>query len=298
LDRREAPAHKEKATVSTNRKGYRRRSKPVHERYSDALAQVSWQDFERLMVAYYAGQGYRVEHAGTAGSGTKFDGGIDLKLYRDDQYIVVQCKHWNAWQVTHNPVHELLGVMLTQRATGAIVVTSGEFTRAAHEAASKESRIQLIDGPVLRQMLGPLVDTFAPRPNDDADFSNFGDPIAVDSPASYRPRRTRRTRVRNPLPGMVFAIIAGLIALYAIHNVLDGLAVKTHPQPTALRPAIQQPIAPIRHLRASPPVSKPMQQRPNYIQGVPQTEAEMREWKRRNAESMKIIEKSTPQLMR
>ena len=85
--------HREKDLFS-DRKGYRGRSKPVHERYSDALAQVSWQDFERLMVAYYAGQGYRVEHAGTAGSGAKFDGGIDLRLYRDDQYIVVQCKHY------------------------------------------------------------------------------------------------------------------------------------------------------------------------------------------------------------
>jgi hypothetical protein len=270
----------------------------VHERYSDALAQVSWQDFERLMVAYYAGQGYRVEHAGTAGSGAKFDGGIDLRLYRDDQYIVVQCKHWNAWQVTHNPVHELLGVMLTQRATGAIFVTSGEYTRAAHQAAAKEPRIQLIDGPALRQMLGPLVDTFAPGPKPDADFNHFANPTTFDSPSSYRPRHKRRTRARNPLPGMAFAIIAGLIALYAIHNVLDGLAVKTHPQATALQPAMPQSIAPIRHSRASSPVSKPIPQRANYMQGVPQTEAEMRQWKRRNAESMKIIEKNTPELMR
>lgn len=283
----------------TDQRKYRRRSKPVHERYSDALAQVSWQDFERLMVAYYVGQGYRVEHAGTAGSGTRFDGGIDLKLYRDDQYIVVQCKHWNTWQVTHNPVHELLGVMLTQRATGAIVVTSGEFTRAAHEAAAKESRIQLIDGPMLRQMLGPLVDTFAPKLKGDADFSPFANAASFVSPSSYRPRRARHARGRNPLPGMVFAIIAGLIALYAIRNVLDGLALKTHPQPTALQPALPQPISPLRNPLASPRVSKkPMPQRQNYMRGVPQTEAEMREWKRRNAESMKIIEKSTPQLMR
>lgn len=284
--------------MSTDRKRYRRGAKPVHERYSDALAQVSWQDFERLMVAYYAGQGYRVEHAGTAGSGTQFDGGIDLKLYRDDQYIVVQCKHWNAWQVTHNPVHELLGVMLTQHATGAIVVTSGEFSRAAHEAAAKESRIQLIDGPVLRQMLGPLVDTFAPRLKGDADFSHLASLTIFGSPSGYRPSRKRGASARNPLPGMVFAIIAGLIALYAIRNALGGLAVKTHPQPTALQSALPQPIAPIRHPRASAPVSNLMQQRPNYMQDVPQTEAEMREWKRRNAESMKIIEKSTPELMR
>jgi len=57
--------------------------------------------------------------------GSRYDGGIDLKLRRGDEYVVVQCKHWNAKQVPHNDVHQLLGVMLSESATGAIFVTSG-----------------------------------------------------------------------------------------------------------------------------------------------------------------------------
>jgi len=40
----------------------------------------------------------------------------------------------------------------------AIVVTSGEFTRAALEAAARSGKVQLIDGDELRAMLGPLPD--------------------------------------------------------------------------------------------------------------------------------------------
>lgn len=278
----------------TDRKGDRRGSRPVYERYSDALAQVSWQDFEKLMVAYYAGQGYRVEHVGTAGSGTRFDGGIDLKLYLDGQYLVVQCKHWNAQQVTHNPVHELLGVMLTEHATGAIVVTSGEFTRAAHAAATREPRIQLIDGAALRQMVGPLVAAFVPNQADDASFSDASVYERVPtSPASYRPRRGRRAPARNPLPGIAFAIIASLIAFFVVRNALTEFARKPFLPTTTL----VTPHPPVRNSR--PPALVPRQTpQPMYGQDVPTTDAEMREWKRKNAESMRIIEKSTPELLR
>src|SRR3546814_5441013 len=99
---------------------------------------------------------YDVEHTGTGASGTKFDGGIDLKLRRGAEYVLVEAKHWNAFQVPHNVVHQLLGVMVNQGATGAIVVTSGEFTKAAIEAATRHGHVQLIDGAELRQMLGPI----------------------------------------------------------------------------------------------------------------------------------------------
>src|SRR3546814_11101965 len=60
---------------------------------------------------------YDVEHTGTGASGTKFDGGIDLKLRRGAEYVLVEAKHWNAFQVPHNVVHQLLGVMVNQGAT-------------------------------------------------------------------------------------------------------------------------------------------------------------------------------------
>lgn len=136
--------------------------KNVRNRRTDALTHVTWDQLEAMLATYYREQGYRVDHVGTGGTGAAFDGGIDLKLYKDDAYIVVQCKHWNTKQVTHNSVHELLGVMVTQGATGAILVTSGEFSRFAIESATKQGHVQLVDGDDLREMLGPLPDVASP----------------------------------------------------------------------------------------------------------------------------------------
>ena len=132
--------------------------KNVRHRRTDALTQVRWDQLESLLAVYYRGQGYTVDHCGTGASGTQFDGGIDLKLRKDDAYILVQCKHWNAKQVPHNDVHQLIGLMVNEGATGAILVTSGEFTRAAIEAATKQGHVQLVDGDDLRAMLGQLPD--------------------------------------------------------------------------------------------------------------------------------------------
>jgi hypothetical protein len=137
--------------------------KNVRRRHTDALTQVRWDRLETMLADYYRAQGYAVDHCGTGNTRNRFDGGIDLKLRRDDAYILVQCKHWNAKQVPHNDVHQLIGLMVNEGATGAILVTSGEFTRAAVEAAAKHGHVQLVDGDDLRGMLGPLPDADADR---------------------------------------------------------------------------------------------------------------------------------------
>lgn len=128
--------------------------KRVRERRNDALAGEDWARVEHLLADYYRREGYAVEHCGTGGRAARFDGGVDLRLRRDGETILVQCKHWNAYQVPHNAVHQLLGIMVNEQATGAIVVTSGEFTRAAIEAATRHGHVQLVDGDDLRRMLG------------------------------------------------------------------------------------------------------------------------------------------------
>ena len=130
--------------------------KNVRNRRTDPLSRVGWDQLESLLAIYYRGKGYRVDHVGTGATSGRFDGGIDLKLHRDDEYIVVQCKHWNAKQVPHNDVHQLLGIMVNEGATGAILVSSGEFTAYARESAAKLAKVQLIDGDALREMIGPL----------------------------------------------------------------------------------------------------------------------------------------------
>lgn len=129
--------------------GYRKNRK----RFDDWLSRLEPTKFETMLAEFFRDQGYRVEHVGAAVQGRRFDGGVDLKLFKDDDYSIVQCKNWNARQVTHNAVHELLGVMLTQRATAAVVVSSGEFTAHAITSAAEDRRIRLIDGVELRRLL-------------------------------------------------------------------------------------------------------------------------------------------------
>ena len=136
--------------------------KNVRNRRADALTKVGWDQLEVLLADYYRAQGYRVDHCGTGGTHARFDGGIDLKLRKDDAYVLVQCKHWNAKQVPHNDVHQLIGLMVNESATGAILVTSGEFTRAAIEAATRQGHVQLVDGDDLRGMLGALPEPARP----------------------------------------------------------------------------------------------------------------------------------------
>lgn len=273
--------------------------KKVSQRYSDSLAQISWQEFEQLLATYYAAQGYRVEHVGTGGSSTKFDGGIDLKLYRDDQYLIVQCKHWNVFQVTHNPVHELLGVMLTQHATGAIVITSGEFSRAARVAAAEEPRVTLIDGTKLREMLGPIAGLFVPRESGHAHTSPGGKFASVEANfADYRSSRSRRSRARNPLPGLAFAIAIGLVAYAAIMHTIKGLAPKTVSlqAPGGASPLFAPPVAGAPIMAVATAAASAMPAPKDRVTHM--TAAQQREWQRKNDEAMRILEKTTPTLAR
>lgn len=265
--------------------------KNVRQRYADALTQVPWQDFERLVASHYARHGYAVDHVGTAGAGGKFDGGIDLKLRRDGQYLVVQCKHWVAKQVPHNEVHQLLGIMQTQNATGGILVTSGEFTRAAYDAAAREPRIQLIDGTALRRMLGPSATAPTSTPNN----PHVVKPIRYTSnhQTSRPSRHSPRSRAHDSGQLIALSIIAALVVMFVISRALTNMARSfSLPSPALVAPSpTNQPPA----VRGTPAADRATLIL-GYEQGVPKTDEAMQDWTRRNAESMKILEKTTPEM--
>ncbi|MCC7249236.1 MAG: restriction endonuclease, partial [Lysobacter sp.] len=56
-----------------------------------------------------------------------------------------------------NVVNALLDVAAEQRAEGAILATSGEFTPSAARAAAQAKTLRLVDGAELRKMLVPLL---------------------------------------------------------------------------------------------------------------------------------------------
>lgn len=109
---------------------------------------LSWQDFEFLLSELFKKEGYSTELTGGGGA----DGGVDIKLHKNGELYLVQCKHYKAWKVSVNVVRELFGVMSATNAAGGFVVTSGHFTKDAH-AFARDKNIELIDGKKLETVL-------------------------------------------------------------------------------------------------------------------------------------------------
>jgi restriction system protein len=147
-----APARKKKGRVppSINR----RLPTPVgtFENVESALAlkleDLSWQGFELMIGELYRRQDYTVELCSGDGS----DGGVDLRLRKGEQTVLVQCKHWKVYRVGVSPVRELFGILTAEKAHQAIFVTTGRFTRDARAFAAGKA-IELIDGENLAAIL-------------------------------------------------------------------------------------------------------------------------------------------------
>jgi restriction system protein len=114
----------------------------------EVVSKLSWQDFEFLMSEYFKKQGYATEITGGGGA----DGGIDIKLYKDGQTYLVQCKHYKSWKVSVQIVREFFGIVTAENATGGYIVTSGRFTKDAYSFAEGKN-IHLINGYDLVEML-------------------------------------------------------------------------------------------------------------------------------------------------
>ncbi|MFO8083343.1 MAG: restriction endonuclease [Desulfobacterales bacterium] len=113
-----------------------------------SLQAVSWKDFEDLVGEAYRRKGYSVTESGGGGP----DGGVDLVLKKNDEKILVQCKHWEAVKIGVKIIRELYGVVAAEGATGGIVITSGQFTWEAREFA-RGKPIELIDGNQLQRLI-------------------------------------------------------------------------------------------------------------------------------------------------
>lgn len=298
----------------------RRGLKPVKHRRDDALTRVAWDRMEHLLAEHYRARGYDVDHVGTGASRGRYDGGIDLKLRKGSEYILVQCKHWNAYQVTHNAVHELLGIMVNQGATGAILVTSGEFTRAAIEAATRQGHVQLVDGDDLREMIGPLPEPDA-KPASQAYSgaaraaggfaANAAERLVMAAEERIRHGAGRGGRSAAATSGLLLILLkfafAGALLLFfgsVLQNAIKGIGKTTRAQASTPRPPriqpLPQPMQPaVGDVGAGiRPVPVPQRPTPTATIGSDMSDADLREWRRRNAESMKILEATTPELKR
>jgi len=114
----------------------------------DSLRALPWKRFEDVLAEAYRRRGYQVVE--TLGGGA--DGGVDLRLRKDGQVIVVQCKRWKGKPVAVQVVRELYGVMIDQRASAAKIVATTSFTSDA-VAFAKGKPIELVDSNGLLRLV-------------------------------------------------------------------------------------------------------------------------------------------------
>ena len=275
------------------------------------MPRLSWRDFEYLLAEYYRREGWRVEHIGSGNPGARFDGALDLRLERDGRTVLVQCKHWNTHQVTHNAVHELIGLMATEAADGAILVTAGDFTDHARDAAAKVPAIELLDGDELRRRLGPML----PDEQDVVPIRRIDIPGTLDGATieGLEPDEETEPVSRRGLWFGLAGVVAALVLVAAWYLHREGLP------PFATKTATE--VAPAEPTAAPAPLPERIVKKPRQSpraagtattasdgkaapQGVVEigsaeemmSEEELREWKRKNEESMKVLEDDTPDL--
>lgn len=269
--------------------------------WNDGLSGLGWQDFERLIASLFEGEGYQVEHCGTAGTGQRFDGGVDLVLRRAGETVLVQCKHWNAGQVTHNAVHELIGIVETRQASAGILVSSGEFTPAARTAASSSRNVSLIDGVELRERLGATRLSQAAGPGRPGqDWSRVADK-ALDAgmflatrgawPRRGRAARPLRDEIILLLVKLAFGAVMALLLLAFIRHQAGELKESIG---ASIRPAAPAPPRAPPPARVAVPSGGRIEAAPVPASAERMTPEQLEEEKRKNAEAMEILERTTP----
>jgi hypothetical protein len=217
-------------------------------------------------------------------------GAIDLKLFRGAETIVIQCRHWVAQQVPHSDVHQLIGAMHTAGATSAIVITSGEFTRTAIEAAAKFRHVKLIDGMAIRAMLGKVAEPALP-------------PLSLDD------LPWEATEAKPASKGPVIAAVAAVIVmgvllctLYGvyIHEIqraqMDAMRVASQRGANVARNVAEAPAITARAFMSPARVSGMAQSRPAIVHDAMTVREDVADWQRKAVRSLKAGEKATPDL--
>jgi restriction system protein len=252
------------AIVSFIRRTHRRKLLDAQTGF-DSLRRMNWRQFEQLAGEAFRRQGYTVEETGLGGP----DGGTDLVLRRNGQITLVQCKQWQNRQVGVSVVREMYGLLMHRRASAVKIVALGDYTADARRFADGKP-IELIHGDELIAM--------------------------VHSLQSAKPRPTSPMDTPLALAG---SMIVSLLAIASFSMTI------TAPHVTASAPSTEHPIRsapqPVRMVASGPAPARHAPQQLRHPQALiyasdPQSDPGLREWKKRNAASMKILERTTKEM--
>lgn len=115
-----------------------------------SIRRLDWRSFEFFVGEVYRRQGYKAKVVGGVGES---DGGIDVLLEKKNEFIIVQCKQWRTTSVSVKVARETFGLMHAHKATKAIIVTCGSFTKDAVKFAEQNKSLELIGGDKLWEMV-------------------------------------------------------------------------------------------------------------------------------------------------
>lgn len=155
----------------------------------DSLRAMNWRELEQLVSEAYRRLGFEVEETGMPGA----DGGVDLRLRRNGQLTLVQCKHWRTQRVGAPIMREQFGLLAHHQAAAVIIVSTGDFTSEAR-AFAQGKPIELIAGPELLALVRGVKRTTTPVPGNEPTTPTQPAATVVTCPKCDSPmvRRTAR----------------------------------------------------------------------------------------------------------
>lgn len=112
-------------------------------------------DFESFVAEIFELMGYHAEVSRKTN-----DGGFDIKLIKNHETTLVECKCYNfSHKVSRPAIQKLVGANQTEKAEKLLFVTTSDFSREAIEYA-KATNVELINGTKLidlvNQYMKPL----------------------------------------------------------------------------------------------------------------------------------------------
>ncbi|HEX6205648.1 MAG TPA: restriction endonuclease [Solirubrobacterales bacterium] len=124
----------------------------------DRVREEDWDFFERLVLKVLRSMGYgglegAIERLGGHGS----DGGVDGVIREDPlglELIYIQAKAWQDKTVGRPEIQQFIGALHGRQASKGVFLTTSKFSPEAQDyAAGVSSRVILIDGPRLAELM-------------------------------------------------------------------------------------------------------------------------------------------------
>jgi restriction system protein len=165
----------------------------------DSLAALPWKDFEDVTGELFRRQGYSVEESLGGGA----DGGVDLRLRRNGELTLVQCKRWKSKKIGEPIVRELLGAIAAERADHGILVTTSTCTKDAHRFARAHG-ISLIQGEELLRSIRQVQAGKGSSSVENAGPTTLAETSAMTCCAKCGAEMVKRTAARGPNAGSQF----------------------------------------------------------------------------------------------